>query len=298
MVVVDVNILWFFLSSSLVVLMQAQALRLARTNRELAANEVELRGENGQLGSANEQLAEIGNAKNELLASVEHEVVAPLGAIVIAAEMARADGDATTLTNHCLSTILAECSKLERVVEALPTTDEREHHGLWWLESRVDVVSAVRTAASTMEAVAKRAGVQLLVECEDVLPTVWADHDRLVHVLSVLLDNAIMLSRPGSAVSLSAKSTGPEIVMAITQRSGSTRRFDPDIFVAREGDDGPVGDDEKISSGRLLWLKMCKEIVENRNGRIWTERHESGGSIFKVAFSDTSYEGRDIVYAN
>ena len=75
-------------------------------------------------------------AKNELLASVEHEVVAPLGAIVIAAEMAKADGDASTLTDHCLSTILAECSKLERVVEALPITDEREHHGLWWLESR------------------------------------------------------------------------------------------------------------------------------------------------------------------
>ena len=43
MVVVDVSILWLFLASALVVLMQAQALRLAKTNRELAASEHALR---------------------------------------------------------------------------------------------------------------------------------------------------------------------------------------------------------------------------------------------------------------
>lgn len=301
MVVLDINILWVFLSTAIVVLMQAQALRLASTNRELAASEAALRGRNGELGSVNEQLAELGAVKSELLANVEHELTAPLGAIVTAAEMAKSELESPALTSRCLSTILSECNNLDRILKALPTSDEKERHGLWWLESRVEVQSVIQAAAATMQSIAKRVSVVLEIDCADSLPSIWADHDRLVHVVSVLLDNAIMLSRPGTAVVLAAKNTGPEVVISVTQPFGSTREYDGAIFdgeTKRTSTAGAGADAESISSGRLLWLRMCKEIVENRHGRIWVERHERGGSIFKVAFSHTAYEGRDTVYAS
>jgi K+-sensing histidine kinase KdpD len=299
-VVVDINILWFFLSSSLVVLMQAQALRLASTNRELAASEANLKGQNGELGSANEQLAELGVAKSEVLANVEYEFVAPLVAIVSAAELAKEDEESTVLTKRCLTTIVSECSNLERIVKSLPTNDELERRGLWWLEARVEVAAVIQTAASTMASVAKRSGVQLEIDCAEDLPTIWADHDRLVHVLDVLLDNTIMLSRAGGRIELGAKVTGPEVVLSVTQCTGSTRAFDASIFDTKLKTDAEPGEngDDGMSDGRLLWLRMCKEIVENRHGRIWAEPHESGGSVFKVAFSHSAYEARDTVYAS
>lgn len=298
MVFVDVNILWIFLSSALVVLMQAQALRLAATNRQLAASEVSLKGQNGELGSANVQLAELGAAKSEVLANVEYEFIAPLISIVSAAELAKEEADASALTKRCLSTIVSECSNLERIVKALPTNDAVERRGLWWLEARVDVASVVRAAAATMAAVAKRSGIQIDVQCADDLPTIWADHDRLVHVLDVLLDNTIMLSRSGGRIELAAKMTGPEVVLSVSQCTGSTRAFDHSIFDRKLETSREIGKDDGLSDGRLLWLRMCKEIVENRHGRIWAEPHVSGGSVFKVAFSHGAYEGKDTVYAS
>ncbi len=297
MVLLDVNILWFFLSTSLVVLMQAQAVRLAATNRQLAASEVALRGENGELGSANQQLAELGAAKSELLANVEYEILAPLRSILTAAEMARGDCQDPILTSRCLTTVVSECENLEKIVQSLPTNDEVERRGLWWLEARVDIASVVRIAAATMGPVAHRTGVQVDVDCPDELPTVWADHDRLVHVVDVLLDNAIMLSRQGGRVELVAKTTGPEVLISVAQCSGSTRAFDPGVFDAGIADRPAHERENATPTGRMLWLRMCKEVVENRHGRIWVEQHESGGSIFKIAFSHGSYEGRDVVYA-
>ena len=64
MMVVDIGILWLFLGSALVVLRQAQAIRLAKTNRELASSEAALRARNAEAASR------LSNVRSELSTEV------------------------------------------------------------------------------------------------------------------------------------------------------------------------------------------------------------------------------------
>jgi signal transduction histidine kinase len=301
MVVLDVNILWMFLGTSLVVLMQAQAVRLAKTNRELAESEAALKGRNAQLDDANERLTELGVVKTQLLSNVEHEVLPPVGAIVSAAALVKGEEHATPLARQCAATILAECERLARIMETLPTTPERECRGLYWLEARVEMDRVVQDAVDCIRPIADRVGVELNCDIAADMPAVWADHDRLVHVLTTLLDNAILFSAPRGIVSVQAVARGPEILIVIAQCNGSARAFDPQLLGSRL-EAGMNGSVRAVTSGadnaaRNLGLRMCREIVEDRRGRIWVEPHTSGGTVFKVAFPATSYEARDASYA-
>lgn len=301
MVVLDIGILWMFLGTSLVVLMQAQAVRLAKTNRELAESEMALKSRNAQLDDANERLTELGVVKSQLLSNVEHEVLPPVGAIVSAAALVKAEESATPLVRQCASTILAECERLSRIMEALPTTAQRECKGLYWLESRVDLDRVIESAVECIMPIATRMGVQVECEVADDMPAVWADYDRLAHVLTTLLDNAVLYSASPGRVSVHAQSRGPEVLIVIAQCNGASRPFDPDLLGqhSKEGINGRLraataGVDNAAAN---LGLRMCREIVEDRRGRIWVEAHANGGTVFKVAFPASSYEARDASYA-
>jgi signal transduction histidine kinase len=186
-------------------------------------------------------------------------------------------------------------------MEALPTTPERECRDLYWLESRVDIDEIVDAATECIAPIAQRVGVTLTTHVEPGLPSIWADHDRLVHVVSTLLDNAVLFSTARGVVSIDACSSGPEVLITIMQKSGSTRPFDSELLgerreAATNGSRGAADAGSGIH-GKNLGLRMCREIVEDRRGRIWCEPHDTGGTTFKVAFPATCYEGRDAGYA-
>src|SRR5262249_20719618 len=116
--------------------------------------------------------------------------------------------------------ILGEGEHLARLIESLPERGEVDWQVIDASESRVDPAVVLRAAVSTVSTVAKCQNVGIDVSVPEQLSEVWANFDRLVHALVLLLDSAITYTPGGQTVVASVASAGPEIVFSIVQPSG------------------------------------------------------------------------------
>jgi signal transduction histidine kinase len=296
MVVVDVGLLWVFLGSALVVLMQAQAIRLATTNRQLAASEAALRLRNTELDSVNSRLSEIDKLKNRFLAGVARELRRPLVTLVSESKLLlRHAYQGTDSVERIASAVVAEGEHLVRLIEELPERGDVDWQVVDASESKVDPSVAIRAAVATIATVAKCQGVEVQCQAPDDLSPVWANYERLVHTLVLLLDSAITYTPAGREVIAEVEGAGPEIVFHIRQPAGkglSESKIRQIASLARR--DGKSAHEEPLGG---FTLALCREIIESHRGRFWIEAGNSTGTIFHIALPAIRYEPLSATYS-
>jgi signal transduction histidine kinase len=103
------------------------------------------------------------------------------------------------------------------------------------------------------------------------------DPNRMLQVLSNVLQNAIKFTPAGGAVRVDARPAGRECVIAITDTGiGISDAELPKIFERfRQLDDD--------RAGLGLGLYISKWIVDAHGGRIWADSRPGGGSTFYIA---------------
>jgi signal transduction histidine kinase len=292
MVIVDVGILWMFLGSALVVLMQAQAIRLARTNRELAGSEAALRARNAELDAANTRLGEMDVLKNRFLAGISHDLRRPLHALLSEARLLqRFHAQDPAMVQRLSAAIVEEGELLARIVDTLPERAHADWHVLEANESKVDPAMVLREAVGTIQSVADCQHVELRTDAAAGLSSVWANHERLVHALVLLLDSAITYSPRGGEVRAAVAAAGPEVVFRIEQPEGQGLPMSKvqEVLERRNVDAGePKGG---------FTLALCREIIESHRGRFWIDSRPDMGTVFYVALPAVSYEPRAASYS-
>ena len=296
MVVLDVGILWLFLSSALVVLMQAQAIRLAKTNRELASSEAALRLRNAELDAANSRLSEIDSLKNRFLASVAQELRRPLTSLLSEAKLlSRHDYQGAEVVERVSSAIVGEAEHLARMIDNLPERGDVDWQVIDASECKVDPAIVLRAAAATVASVAKCQNVEIRCSAPAGLSEVWANHERLVHALVLLLDSAITYTPSGEHVIAEVESLGPEVVFRIAQPFGkglpeSKIRHISEIARSTSRTRG-----KDVNGG--FALALCQEIVESHRGRFWVDDQGDTAATFHVALPAIAYEPRTATYS-
>jgi len=295
MVVVDVNILWLFLSSALVVLMQAQALRLAKTNRELAASEHALRVRNVELDSANARLSEVDVLKSRFLAGVTQEIRRPLDTLLSEVNLLkRHHSQDPNLIEKVSASIADEGEQLARLIESLSERAANESFKLEWSETQVDPSAMLEAAVSTLKSVATRRKVEVRCTAPSSLSPVWAHHDRFVHALVLLLDSAVTYTPENGVVEADVLRSGPEVIFQITQRHGTTLPQEKIDEILSSGSNALAVEDDGLHSG--FALRLCRDIVANHHGRFWIDSTPTLGTVFYVAVPAVHYERRAATY--
>ena len=116
------------------------------------------------------------------------------------------------------------------------------------------------------------------VRIEEVLPSVWGDHERLREVLQNLLDNAVKFM---------GDQEQPRVEIGMRSDAG-----EPVFFVRDNGMGVPTQHGERVfrlfeklepgSDGTGVGLALVKRIVELHGGRIWVEPSgPEGGASFQ-----------------
>ena len=293
MVVLDVSILWLFLGSALVVLMQAQALRLAKTNRDLAASELSLRSRNSELDAANARLSEVDVVKSRLLSGIAQEFRRPIEALVSQTSMlGRQLAQNPEMIERCSSAIADESAKLQRLIDSLEDRSNSDSLNLDWSETKVDPWGLVEQAIGAVAGVATYRRVALETVRSGKVSTVWAHRERLTHALVLLVDGATARAPEKSKVRCEVLHAGPEVVFRVTQPVGSES-------VANELDrlgvaDAPSGDGGVSAS---FPLRLVRDIAANHHGRFWVESTREGATAFCIALPAVEYEPRAASYA-
>jgi PAS domain S-box-containing protein len=166
--------------------------------------------------------------------------------------------------------------RLEKLVFELLDVSRIEKGRFSVSKQRLPLIPLMEKAAEEMKDKGATNPIDIFIS--DAVDTVYADPDRLVDTLVVLLDNAVNYSPQGSKIIMQAEDRGSEIVLSILDRGyGIPEKDKLRVFERFYQVEEAL---PRQVPGIGLGLYIAREIVEAHGGWIWCEPREGGGSAF------------------
>lgn len=159
------------------------------------------------------QLRKLEQVRKDFVANISHEIKTPITAIQGFAETLL-DGalDDRENARTFLETIRANSRRIDSLVDDLMTISRIELGVITVEKSDVALGDAAEAAISLLRDKAARKGITLAVDIPRDIGTVAADRDRLVQVLTNLVDNAVKFTESGSVVIRAGESGGRTVL--------------------------------------------------------------------------------------
>ncbi|MDH5668235.1 MAG: cell wall metabolism sensor histidine kinase WalK [Nitrospira sp.] len=236
------------------------------------------------------ELRHLETIRKDFVANVSHELRTPLTSIKGYVE-ALLDGamDNPDMTAHFLNIILKQSDRLNLIIEDLLELSRIESGRISFRSDPIDIHAVIDRALSTIKPLAEKKGHRLIASINTRLPAAEGDEDRLVQVLTNLLDNAVKYTPAGGTITVgageapiprTAEPTGGALELTVSDTGIGIPEADrPRVFErfyrvdkARSRELGGTG----------LGLAIVKHIVEGHGGQVWVEAHEPKGSRFVV----------------
>jgi len=241
----------------------------------------DLAGAYEELRRANQELRRVNEMKTNFLANVSHELRTPLTSIRSFSEILLnyPDEDLATRTEF-LGIIKNESERLTRLINDVLDLTKIEAGRLPWDFRLVAAEELVQSAAEVVKGWAERRNIDLRIVVEPNLPLLRADGDRLLQVLSNLLNNALKFTVTGY-IQIGALRRQHEVVMFVADSGPGIGPEEQDAIFEKfyQGGSPLVGK----PNGTGLGLAICREILQNHGGRIWVESRIGQGSTFYCA---------------
>ena len=234
-------------------------------------------------GSAKARLdAEAANrAKDEFIAMISHELRTPLGAILIWAQLLRAEELDATATTRAVGMIERSTKTLAQLIDDLLDVS-RIIAGKLTFEARpVDLRFVVEAALDAAQPAAESKGLTIERVIETGVPPISGDAGRLQQVVGNLLANAIKFTPEGGRVEVALQRSGARARIRVRDTgSGIRAEFLPFIFERfRQADNTST----RKQKGLGLGLAIARHIVEMHGGSIEAASSGEGeGSTFTV----------------
>jgi len=224
----------------------------------------------------------LNRVRYNFLANVAHEFRTPLSGIAATTELLVEEvGDLTPAElKELVETIRLSTLHLQTLVGNLLESTTIEA-GCFQVHRRpISLEDVIRESANIISPMLKRRNQSLEVSRLDVLPTLWADANRLAQVLVNLLSNASKFSPMGGRIELNITQDPEWVTIAVLDCGPGlpTERFS-DLF--RRFVTASQSHDTQYGIG--LGLSVVKSIVESHGGQVGAENLPTGGA--KVWFT-------------
>jgi two-component system, OmpR family, sensor kinase len=218
------------------------------------------------------QLARAREAERNFLLSVSHELKTPLTAIRGYAEAVQ---DGAIDAQEAAGTIAVEAARLERLVRDLLDLARMNRTDFSVHPSDIDLAEVADDAVRRYQQQADAFGVTLTAVSDGPAPAV-ADADRVLQIVSNLVENALRLTPAGGEVrvvtapgELRVEDTGPGL-----EDDDRSRAFERFYLHERYGRERPVG------TG--LGLAIVKELTTAMGGTVSVESEPGERTVFTV----------------
>ena len=228
-----------------------------------------------QADEAQRSIAELRSRdalKTQFLSNISHDLRTPLAAIITHAEILRDAmlGELNPKQKESVIGIVTGGQHLLNMIDEILT----------YVRTASDKVSLVRTEFSLADLadqvrmlnqpLAAKNHISIERLSGDDLPPVYADRDKIQHVLGNLIGNAIKFTNDGGRVWIAFSRRGTERARLVTAvRQGSPHEFaQVDASASRP------------HHGTGLGLAIARKLVELHSGRIWVESQLGKGSRF------------------
>ena len=256
----------------------ALALLNARLFRELEEQSVEL-----ELASKH---------KSEFLASMSHELRTPLNAVLGFSEvlLERMFGEINERQEEYLRDIHGSGQHLLELLNEILDLSKVEAGRMDLEYSSFDLRSLLELATSMLRERAVLHGIDLRIETDADVGSVYSDELRLKQVLLNLVTNAVKFTEEGGSVVVHAEREGAEILITVTDTGIGVPEADRErIFESFQ--QGGRGSSREEGTG--LGLTLSRRLVELLGGRMWLESQVGRGSTFGFSLPAGSREATD-----
>ena len=225
---------------------------------------------------ANVTLEKIDKTKSEFLSIVSHEFRTALTGIQGFSELIRDGGLEADEVRAYGGYIFNDADRVSRLIGDMLDLDRMESGRMSMRAADVDINDVLMEAIS--RAAPYATSVEFKSELEPRLPIVTGDRDRLIQVVSNIVNNAVKYSPEGGTVTLASRVDGRFALISVTDTGiGIPQEEIAHVFERfRRVRSGAA----QSSPGTGLGLTIVKQIVEMHGGKIWVESAVGHGSSF------------------
>ena len=223
----------------------------------------------------------ITRLRNDLLATVSHELKTPLSSIRALAETLSEGRYADQQTHdEYLQLITQENERLTRLIDNFLAFSRMERNKRAFELTELEIEPIAKAAVDAVRKRFDAPGCQLDVEIAPNLPAIAGDLDALTTALVNLLDNAYKYTGDHKHVTLRASANGRNICLEVRDNGiGLTRRAAKRVF------DRFYQVDQRLSRGAEgcgLGLSIVQFIVAAHGGVVSVESEPGKGSTFTI----------------
>jgi two-component system, OmpR family, sensor histidine kinase SenX3 len=217
--------------------------------------------------------------RRDFVANVSHELKTPVGALALLAEAVLDAADDAEEVRRFSAKILHESTRLGTLVSELIALSRLQGAERLPDLTTVDVDGVVEEALGRCRMAAESAGIEITL---DEPSNLLLDGDRtlLVTALSNLIDNAIAYSPPGSPVSISRRSSGDFVEIAVTDRGIGIEPQHRERVFERFFRVDPAR--SRATGGTGLGLAIVKHVAANHGGEVKLWSRLGTGSTFTL----------------
>jgi two-component system, NtrC family, sensor histidine kinase KinB len=215
--------------------------------------------------------------KNDLVATVAHEFRTPLTSLRMAVHLCTegAAGPVSDKQAELLNAAREDCDRLQSMIDDLLDLSRIESGRAELFPLPTAVTHLIDSAMEEHKAEAVQAGLDLTFDFPLPEARVLADHERIGHVFSNLIVNAIRHTPKGGSVTLGAREVNGAVRFTVTDTGkGIPQEYQARIFEKFFR----VPDTEPRGTG--LGLYIAREIVAGHGGDIGLESVPGTGSTF------------------
>jgi NtrC-family two-component system sensor histidine kinase KinB len=215
--------------------------------------------------------------KNDLVATVAHEFRTPLTSLRMAVHLCteQVAGPLTEKQADLLHAAREDCDRLQAMVDDILDLSRIESGKIELYPLPTPAADLIEKAIEENKGEAGARGLHLTVEFPVPEVKVLADHERVGHVFSNLIANALRHTAGEGSVTLSSHVANGFVRFAVTDTGkGIPKEYHSRIFEKffQVPDGGP--------KGTGLGLYIAREIVRGHGGQIGVESEPGKGSTF------------------
>ena len=237
---------------------------------------------------ANVNLEKFDRTKSEFLSIVSHEFRTALTGIQGFSELIRDGGLEPDEVRAYGGYIFNDADRVNRLIGDMLDLDRMESGRMSMRAAEVDINDVLMEAIS--RAAPAAVSVEFKSDLDPRLPIVSGDRDRLVQVVSNLVNNAVKYSPEGGTVTLSSRVEGNFALVSVS---------DTGIGIPQDEIGHVFERFRRVRSGAAqsipgtgLGLTIVKQIVEMHGGKIWVESAVGHGSSFHFTIPLTAEGAR------
>lgn len=213
--------------------------------------------------------------QRRFLSMAIHDMKTPINSIIGFTELLRGSTTDPVMSGD-IERILKNGRVVEQLLHQLLDIATLESGSFRLRPAAVSLARVVRDSMEILAYAAKKRRVRVDVRAAEPVPAITGDHQRLVEVVSNLLDNAIKHSPRGSLIELSLDAVEGGVRISVADDGpGIPPEYHDRIFDRFQRIPGSL-------EGHGLGLDIAREIVSLHGGRIWVEAGRPRGSVFHV----------------